>query len=390
MSVAVIDVREWQTTVDFATGDLIEADEHHLVKLAKEIIAKRYYPGDVDNRSINWVTDTALDLAEAYQPDFLFLSYAQPHFYSLYQRFDPGKWEEICTTIFAEITRLVDLTGFTPVVVGLGDMVPLKERIDLTGLDGLGVATNWSFHYAGLYSPSQADLEQLNSDPRIERVVSKERFSELFDGSQEFLRRFPDYLLVAREGYTFRGLASGMREISRIPAKNYQIPIYTPLGNVQRLVDIHALLDQALPQRKVALILIEGIGQRDFRLPYQLIDNTEHWYIYENSRDHYLTITTGLHFQYGQFPPGHLDHAKGPKYPYSGGFTALPQNTLGRKKGIKSAAVGTRNMITHVAAGADICIECFARQLYNLGTIAIINDPKYFEGRDSPLKLAPA
>ncbi len=375
MSVAVIDVREWQTTVDFATGDVINVD-NDLVALAKDLISRRYYPGDVDNRSITWVTDTALDITKAYEPDFLFLSYTQPHFYSLYQPFDPMQWQIICRSIFDDIARLVNETDYVPVVVGLGDMIPLKERIDLTPLDGLGVATNWSFHYAGLFSPSQADLEQLNSDPRVERIVSKERFSELFGGSKEFLRRFPDYLLVAHEGYTFRGFSSGIRKIGRIPAKNLRIPVHTPLGNVQRLVDIHALIDKVLPQQKVALILVEGIGQRDFQLPHKLIDNTEHWYIYENSRDHYLTITTGMHFQYGQFPPGHLDHDKGPKYPYSAGFTALPENTLGRKKGIRSAAVGTRNMVTHLAAGADICIECFARQLYNLGTIAIINDPK--------------
>jgi hypothetical protein len=113
--------------------------------------------------------------------------------------------------------------------------------------------------------------------------------------------------------------------------------------------------------------------------PHTLCKNTSDWFIYENLMDQYMTITTGRSFQYNDFPPVYMyyeedDETK--KYPFSGAYTSLPQDTIGRLKNIKSAAVGTRGMVTHVASGADICIECFARQLYNFGTMAIINDSK--------------
>lgn len=376
MSVGVIDVREWQTTVDFATGEKVEATGE-LVGLAKKLIANRYYPGDTDRKGIRWVTDTALDLVTAYQPDFLFLSYAQPYFYSLYREYREEEWEEICSSIFTEIERLVIQTEYVPVVVGLGGMVPVKGFVDLNDLDGLGVATNWSFQYAGLYGPSIADLDLLTAHPHVERVVSKAEFIQLFRGMKNFIARLPDYLLVAKEGYTFRGFSTTARKIYRIPAKNFHIPVYTSLGKLRSIVDIHSLVSQAIPRQKVALILVEGVGPENFASPYQLVENREYWFTYENSLDQYLAIGTGTHFQYGEFPPVYLrDDAEDEKYPFSGGFTVLPQQTLGRKKGIKSGAVGSRGIVTHLTAGADITIECFARQLYNFGTMAIINDTK--------------
>ncbi|MDD3845889.1 MAG: hypothetical protein PHC90_05950 [Syntrophorhabdaceae bacterium] len=39
----------------------------------------------------------------------------------------------------------------------------------------------------------------------------------------------------------------------------------------------------------------------------------------------------------------------------------------------RSISVGNKSMFMHMVAGADICVECFARNLYNQGTMAVIH-----------------
>lgn len=34
---------------------------------------------------------------------------------------------------------------------------------------------------------------------------------------------------------------------------------------------------------------------------------------------------------------------------------------------------GNKSMFMHMVVGADICVECFARNLYNQGTMAVIH-----------------
>jgi hypothetical protein len=57
----------------------------------------------------------------------------------------------------------------------------------------------------------------------------------------------------------------------------------------------------------------------------------------------------------------------------SGIFREIPEHTIGRRFAGRSAAVGSRSMLTHVAAGADISVECFARALYNHGVMAVLD-----------------
>ena len=55
----------------------------------------------------------------------------------------------------------------------------------------------------------------------------------------------------------------------------------------------------------------------------------------------------------------------------------LPQSvyfSLGRQEGLRTAAVGSRSMVTHSIINADFTIECFIRSLANMGVMVALND----------------
>jgi hypothetical protein len=56
-----------------------------------------------------------------------------------------------------------------------------------------------------------------------------------------------------------------------------------------------------------------------------------------------------------------------------GYFLKVPEHTIGMDFPGKSIAVGNHSMFVHMVFGADICIECFARNLYNQGCLGVIH-----------------
>ena len=378
MSLGIIDVREWQTTVDFETG-LKKSVENEMTEIAKKVIAGKYYPGDLDDSGVEWIRKMAIELNEHYKPNLMFLDFAQAYFYSLYSDFLHERWREIVRSIFKNIEIFIEETGFTPVIVGLGEMTDIKGYIDISALWGLPTSTNWSYQTAGFYDVHKDEIEDIKNMPHVRKVISRDEFLGKYECSQSIKERFPEYLLLAEEGYTFKGFSSGSRRKFKIPAVNREIPVYNPLGRTESIIGIRGTIEKALPEKNIALIIVEGIGEKDFPYDYELCSNTIGSYSYENLENQYMAISTGKHMPELYFPPVHLyyeDDYELSNYPFSGAYNEMPQNTIGRIKGIKSAAVGTRGMVTHVASGADICIECFSRTLYNFGTMAIINDPK--------------
>jgi hypothetical protein len=76
-----------------------------------------------------------------------------------------------------------------------------------------------------------------------------------------------------------------------------------------------------------------------------------------------------------EYPVGYRyfgEDGPGKEFPFSGYFRSVPEDTIGASLGVRSIAVGNRSMFMHMVAGADISVECFARNLYNQGTMAVI------------------
>jgi hypothetical protein len=375
MSVGIIDAREWQRVFDLKTGQKADI-EHPTLDMVKGIIAKHPFPGDVEMATNAWVTDSALELIEKYQPQFAFISYGLPYFTFRFHDKTAEERQKIIQSVFAEVERFVRDSGFTPVIVGSGGLVPLKEYIDLSRLDGLAIASNWTASYAGIHDASARDLDYLNSLPQIERIVNKCELLNLFDGKPEEGFRLPEYLAVAKEGYTYKSAGTTLRKAVKIPGKNYFIPISTGLGKVSSITDIRGLIENHLPDKKIALIVIEGLGEEDFPVPYRRCINSIGWYHYEQGELQFFAMYMGRH-HFLAYPQGYRyfeDDDENKPYPFSGYFRDIPTDTIGVNMGLKRIAVGSRSMFPHTTTGADICIECFARNLFNQGVMATIND----------------
>lgn len=375
MDIAVLDVIDWQSVFNLKTGQLAD-EETALVKTAKEILKSHRYPGDLSADGVNWVIDVALDLFRRHKPEYMFLNFSQAYFASAFGKLEEEKREELLKLIFAQIERFLHETDFVPIIVGSGDMVPLKGHIDLIGLEGLAFSGGMSSpRHAGLYEPTRNDLEYVRSHKNIAMVIPKNEIIALFGNSERFVEQLPDYFLIAEEGYTFKTFGSTARPYYMIPAANENIPVHSSLAKISSITEIFQVVLDSLATKKIALIIVEGLGISDFPKPYSLCSNALDWYTYTPSSGQYLTITTGKHLSAHSLFPGfrhYLEDDERRPYPLSGFFRDRLPETIGHFFKGRSAAVGTRGLLTHVAGGADISIECFARGLYNYGSLAVV------------------
>ena len=374
MSVVIVDSREWQNLLDLRTGKKVFEDGP-VIRMVQGILERHPYPGDVDRQSNRWVSDTALDMIARYRPQFVFLSYARQFFCSRFTPLSVSERKIMMEEAFSEVERFVGESGFVPVILGTGDMTPIIGDIDLSRLDGLVTTSNWSARYAGLHDPSERDLETVASHARIERVVSRDEWLGLFGIRPAEPRRLPAYLLVAQEGWTFKAGGFPLRRVSWVQARSFSVPYMTPLGKVGAITDMAGLIEAHQGSRPIALILIEGAGIRDFPNASEMCSNGLDWFYYEPGEGQYLTLATGEHRIF-DYPPGYKSYEEddeSKEYPLSGYFKSLPSETLGNRISGRSLAVGNRSMFLHMIPGADLSVECFARNLYNQGTMAVIH-----------------
>jgi hypothetical protein len=260
-------------------------------------------------------------------------------------------------------------------------MIPLAGDMDLSGLDGLAVSSNWSARYCGIHHPSPRDMEFLNSLDTLERIVPRQEWIDLFQAAQPDLeilqdpRLMPDFLAVAREGQAFKTMGTTLRKPVHIPANNFQVPVVSPFGPVTDLREIKPLIRAHLSTHKIALILVEGVGESFFPESRYMVQNGVDWFCYEPGDAFYLTLSTGRHQPFA-YPAGFRSFDKDAdaiKFPFSGYMDAVPGHTLGLNFPGKSIAVGNRSMFMHMAFGVDISIECFARNLFNQGCMAVVH-----------------
>jgi hypothetical protein len=252
--------------------------------------------------------------------------------------------------------------------------MPLRGYVETTDLDGLASVAGMNTRFAGLFAPSERDLCKMVQREGVERLVSRQDFRAEFGGSESFYATSPDYFILAKAGYVFRGVNVSCRTLYHLPKPEQYVPIHGASGG-QSLTDVPGIVLQSLAQHKVALILVEAVGCDSFPLSYRPLSNSLHWYRYTMGPGQYLALTSGKHFvEYG-YPPGYrlelYDDENAP-YPFSGAFREMPDQTIGKRFRGRSAAVGNRSIITHLAAGTDIAIECFARGLYSHGVLAMV------------------
>lgn len=375
MKIGILNTGVRHEIVDFATGETNNNIDMPKLSKVQQILDLYPYPGDLEMDSIDWVTDTALAVENFYKPDFMFLSYATPYFLALFQPEQQLDWDAIKKRLFAQIERFISETGYTPVILGTGGTQPIEAEVDLTGLEGVVTCSRMGPVYAGLYNPTQRDLEYLEQLETVQMVLPQERLVHVWSGGSDSKIRIPDYLLVASRGYVFRSLVNTKRVLHRVNARDNIIPVECP-DQVNSIGDIAAMVKKRLRKERVALIIAEGIDVEDFYFASHQCSNNYSWYTYLPGEGQYLVTGSGKHLPEHPYPPGYRyyeDNEAGKAYPFSGYYHFLPDAMVGSPVSIRSAAVGTRSIMTHVASGADLCIECYTRSLQRYGSLAIVD-----------------
>ncbi|MBI9107017.1 MAG: radical SAM protein [Spirochaetales bacterium] len=388
--IAVIDVIDWQADVEMKTGKLLDIEDSingngadkakKIISEIKSHLKENQYPGDLNGNSCEWITNNALAIDEIYKPDFLFINYCDIFFNTVFSPENDDKIEEIRKKVFNEVRRLIENTDYEPVIVGLGNLCDISGEITLSEIDAHIEAFGMYCQYAGVFSPSEEALKSIESMRGIRKMISRESLENTRGISSDFIERCPDYILCAEEGFYFRGYSTAARPFYKLPSQDESIPVSgIKSSEVKNITDIAPYILNSLEKKKIALIFIEGLGTKDFPYKSMNIGSSQDWFYYPHNNDMYLSILTGEPFTSRPYPPANqaykYDGYDSP-FPYSAYYEYIEPDSIGRRFKGKSASVGGRSVLTHVAAGTDITIECFARALYNHGTIAVMNVDK--------------
>src|SRR3989339_833296 len=101
MSLAIIDARQWQNRFDLESGQKKE-ESHPAAAMLSKVLSWNPYPGDMDEKANEWVTRTALDLMDQYEPNLVCLSYVQQFFSHRHFAHSKEDWEKMCAAAMAQ------------------------------------------------------------------------------------------------------------------------------------------------------------------------------------------------------------------------------------------------------------------------------------------------
>lgn len=232
---------------------------------------------------------------------------------------------------------------------------------------------------AGISGASVEDEEVLSSHPQIKHVIAKTKVLETHPNLHpDFIDYFPDYVVVAKEGYAFRGLNYHHGKLYMADIFAETLPVYSTIGQPQHVQDIRCLMDKALnSKKKVLLAVIEGFRKGSLPAEFEVCNNMDEWYSYRGMGLYHI-LHTGISFYETENPPI-FNRSKKPRsadYPLSGFPNSNKEDSIGAKEGIRSAAVSSRGMIAQTVTNADIIFESYSRDLSNMGVLAAFKPEK--------------
>lgn len=377
----IIDVQEWQEVIDLATAKPAERDEKFLKPLRE--LAKNFpYPGDRDNAGSKWTINAAEAVVNYYSPGWLFLGFTQPFFAGVYDVCTAEERKDTARIILDYIMGFARKHDFSPLIIGSGGLVPLEGYIIIPELKGILQSSAWAHNMAGVYRSEPGDESLLTQRPHIRTIIRKDDFIESYKiMDPAYIEDFPDYLLIAEDGWSFKGFYSGNRILYNIEKYNPALPVYSEIGYPSHVECICNLMERALDRGgKVLLAIVEGLDENDFILPYRNVDNCRDWYAYA-SRNLYHTLVTGKPFYHCIHPPIYdmsIRRTLPLRYPISTPHTGnICEDSLGCRAGVPTAAVGSRSISTHAMINADLMLECHTRGQTNMGVLVAINEDRY-------------
>ena len=382
MAYIILDADSWQNVTDFETGENLDTWDNTEVDGVSKILKTCRYPGDTTLESIEWTVNTAKKLDEYSRPDLMVMTFATPYFIKAMDKLDTKQEEAINSRLFAAVENFLEGTDYQPLIIGMGgmtDVLGLLEPKEMLNRLRNGLCPT---PYAGLFNATEEEIRQCQEIPHTALYTKEKIFADFPWMNPRQIAETPDLVLMADEGYTFTSTKKRGFLLRKVPRVCRTLPVYTTLPVPPHIADIRGTIENALESgKRVALILLEGTGEEDFRIPFAPTSCEEKWMIYDQSVLQYMAIFSGKRFYENNFSlvlrikPGSEYSIK---YPYSQFefIDNMPTDTLGRITGKKTAAVGSRSMYTHAITQADICIECQSRQTAPSGLLALVNDPK--------------
>jgi hypothetical protein len=382
MAYIILDADSWQNVTDFETGEPIEKWDNPDVDAASKILASGRYPGDIAAESIEWTTQTAKKLDAYSHPDLMALTFATPYFMKAMTELTPEQEENINNRLFAAVDDFLAGTDYQPMIIGLGGMTKVLGTLETPGLMNRLRGGLCPAPYIGLFNATAEEIRQCHKIPHV-AIHARDRIFEDFPlMNPRQVAETPDLILMADDGYTLTSTKKRGFLLRKVPYVSRRLPVHTTLPVPPHITGVRKTVEEALDAgKRVALILLEGTGEENFRIPFAHTSCEEKWMVYDQGALQYMAIFTGKRFYENNFslvlrikPANEYST----KYPYSQFeyIDDMPVDTLGRKAGKKTAAVGSRSMFTHAITQADICIECQARATAPSGLLALINDPK--------------
>lgn len=301
------------------------------------------------------------------------LAYTQPMFNEMYKPRDIEAAASRQKQIFDDIEGFAAAYGYEPLIVMTCPYMPLKQEIFQPDTKGILESWAWGASVAAVSGAEPADKEILQQHPLIERVISAEEIKqahpELHDNFKYYL---PDFIVSAREGYAFRGYNSHQPRIFMTDIWEERLPIKCSFSaDIKHIRDIYqAMKSQLASGKKVLLAVVEGYDTELIPADFKMIDNIDEWYAYRGL-DLYLALLTGKPFYETPFAPVYdrtRPKKKDVKFPFGGFFDELTKGSIAEAaKG--SAVVSSRSMVTHMAANADIAVECYNRDRTQMGVL---------------------
>jgi len=382
MAYIILDADSWQSVTDFETGENIETWDNPDVDAVKKILTTCRYPGDIAVESIEWTVQTAKKLDTYLRPDLMVMTFATPYFVKAMQELDAEQEEDVNNRLFAAVDDFLAGTDYQPLIIGLGGMANTLGTLESPGLQNRLRGGISPAPYIGLFNATEEEIRLCHEIPHA-AIYTKERIITDFPQmNPRQVAETPDLILMADDGYTLTATKKRGFLLRKVPSVCRRLPVHTTLPVPPHITDVRRTVEEAMDTgKRVALILLEGIGEADFRIPFAHTSCEEKWMVYDQGALQYMAIFTGKRFYENNFSMVlriKPNDEYSTKYPYSQFeyIDDMPTNTLGRKAGKKTAAVGSRSMFTHAITQADICIECQSRQTAPSGLLSLINDPK--------------
>ncbi len=382
------------------------------------------FPGDVGEKSADWVIDSLISLNKIYPSKFFVLLFADAMFIANHE-YDPERkmYERAIRNTFDQIIRLDQYWKETynqdlrMLILSTGGVVNFKGYIDLFDLiekfpeytfmsfwghAGVFLKDFHGYNYTATKEPiiklgerkpklrsdfSDKELRFLklleNSNYFEKVVVVSDLIKESDTPSFEFLSYAPDIICTAEQGKHFIVPSGESRKLYRV--LDYSKTIGYKVVNdwnmkipLNHITDIFPSTILNVQEGPTALIIIEGAGSQQIPDRHGTIETTWGNLPYGADHNFLFSVSTGKSAFHSPFPYGTSPSAtRSHYYPYSWGrepvMDGIGSLYLIKEKKIRSIAAGSRSMWPHMFLGGDICIEPWARNRTENGFTFVLN-----------------